>query len=56
MPLPSSASTSPVYVDVSGSEVTVATTAEGFQRFEVTAPVALQRGDVVVVEGPLGRR
>uniref|UniRef100_A0A0P4W127 PKD/REJ-like domain-containing protein n=2 Tax=Scylla olivacea TaxID=85551 RepID=A0A0P4W127_SCYOL len=49
------ASTPPVYGDVPGSEATVAVTVEGFQRLKMSAPVALQRGDVVVVQGPLGR-
>ncbi|MPC11537.1 hypothetical protein E2C01_004204 [Portunus trituberculatus] len=51
----SSASTLPVYGDVPGSEVTETAIEEGFQRFEMSVPVTLQRGDVIVVQGPLGR-
>lgn len=44
------------YVDVAGSVEVIPVTEAGFQRVVLTAPVVLQRGDVVVVQGPLGKR
>lgn len=52
----SPASSAATFVDVAESVQVLAAPTVGFQRVVLSAPVMLQRGDFIVVTGPLGRR
>ena len=53
--LPSGPATA-TYEDVTGSVTDISVTEIGFQREVLGAPVFLERGDVLVIQGQLGKR